>query len=134
MKRMVLAIGSLVLCVVSTARAQQDVERGKQLYATECLRCHDSPQSVTTFHGGVDLQTFLGEQHYAASPESAAAISSYLKGLEKRPLPRRRPSHRRRSQASPAQPILSAQPLADPPEHSAEDSPIQRTFKELFRR
>lgn len=135
MKRIVLAIGFLVLCVGSSARAQDDVERGKILYASECARCHKSPESVTTFHGGVDLETFLGVQHYADT-ESAAAIAAYLKGLVKPPpLPSRRPRHhRRKSEASPAEPTLRGQTLADPPAQSPEDSPIQRAFKELFQR
>ncbi len=134
MKRIVLAIGSLVLCVASSAGAQEDVERGKILYASECARCHKSPESVSTFHGGVDLETFLGVQHYADTPESAAAIAAYLKGLIKPPpLPSRRPRHHRRtSEASPAEPTLSGQTLADPPAQSSEDSPIQRAFEELF--
>jgi hypothetical protein len=101
---------------------------------SECARCHKSPKSVTTFHGGVDLETFLGVQHHADTPESAAAIAAYLKGLIKPPsLPSRRLRHHRRtSQASPAEPTLSGQPLADPPAQSAEDTPIQRAIKELF--
>src|SRR5215475_15194933 len=100
-----LAVGSLVLCFASSAGAQ---ERGKILYASQCERCHKSPQAVSTFHGGVDLETFLAELHYADTPESAATIATYLKGLE-----RKRPTHRRKtehgdkanpSQAAPSQP------------------------------
>ena len=76
-----LAIGSLALCIASWAAAQENLERGKTPYASECERCHKSPESVTTFHGGLDLETFLGEQHYAATPQSAAAIAAYLEGL-----------------------------------------------------
>ena len=73
-----LTVCSLVLCFGGSAGAQ---ERGKTLYAAQCERCHKSPQDVTTFHGGVDLETFLGELHYADTPESAASIAAYLKGL-----------------------------------------------------
>src|SRR5262249_12816077 len=69
----------LVLCLGGSAAAQ---EPGKTLYAAQCERCHKSPHAVTTFHGGVDLQTFLGELHYADTPETAASIAAYLKGLE----------------------------------------------------
>src|SRR5215510_852354 len=104
---------SLVLCVGGSAGAQ---ERGKTLYAAQCERCHKSPQGVTTFHGGVDLETFLGELHYADTAESAASIAAYLKGLEQaaqaRPheaaKKRRRTKHR-----SEANPPLS-QRQADP--------------------
>ena len=72
---------SLVLCFGGSAGAQ---ERGKTLYAAECETCHKSPQDVTTFHGGVDLETFLGELHHADTPESAASIAAYLKGLSGR--------------------------------------------------
>lgn len=81
-----LAICSLALCIASSAAvAQENLERGKILYASECEKCHKSPESVTTFHGGLDLETFLREQHYAATPESAAAIATYLKDLESAP-------------------------------------------------
>jgi hypothetical protein len=120
-----LAAGSLVLCFASAVGAQ---ERGKTLYASQCERCHKSAESVTTFHGGVDLETFLSELHYADTPDSAATIATYLKGLE-----RRRPTHRKKterrdnanpSQAAPSQPV----PAAD----SGENDPVSRTLKWLF--
>ena len=146
-----LAVGSLVLCFASSAGAQ---ERGKTLYASQCERCHKSPQDVTTFHGGVDLETFLAELHYADTPESAATIAAYLKGLERKPdrvneavqreLKRRepkkrddsRPTHRRKSehrgkanpsQAAPSQPVPTN---AD----SSENDPVKRTVKRLYAR
>lgn len=82
---------SLALCVTSSAGARDDLQQGKTLFSSECEQCHKFPQNVTTFHGGVDLQTFLGQQHYATN-ESAAAIVAYLRVVEKLPLPRRRPS------------------------------------------
>ena len=63
-----LAIGSLALCVASSAGAQETLERGKTLYASYCVTCHESPQRVTTSPGGVDLEKFLLE-HYPATPE-----------------------------------------------------------------
>jgi hypothetical protein len=130
-----LAVGSLVLCFASSAGAQ---ERGKTLYASLCERCHKSPQDVTTFHGGVDLETFLAELHYADTPESAATIAAYLKGLERKPVaaprpPAKRPTHRRKtehrgkanpSQAAPSQPVPTN---AD----SSEIDPVRRTLKRL---
>jgi hypothetical protein len=121
-----LAVSSLVLCFASSAGAQ---ERGKTLYASQCERCHKSPQGVTTFHGGVDLETFLAELHYADTPESAATIAAYLKGLErKRPTHRRKTEHRGKanpSQAAPSQPVPTN---ADP----SDNDPVTRTLKRLF--
>jgi len=126
-------VGSLVLCFGGSAQAQ---ERGKTLYAAQCERCHKSPQGVTTFHGGVDLETFLGELHYADTPESAASIAAYLKGLEQaaqaRPneaaKKRRRTKHRSEanpSQSAPSRPVpTNAAPTAD--------DPLKRTLKKLF--
>jgi hypothetical protein len=90
-----LTFDSLALCVASSAGAQESLDKNKtgaQLYASYCVTCHESPQSVTTSPGGVDLQTFLGE-HYPATPESAAAIAAYLRGLERHPIPQRRTKH-----------------------------------------
>jgi hypothetical protein len=110
-----LAAGSLVLCFASSAGAQ---ERGKTLYASQCERCHKSPQDVTTFHGGVDLETFLAELHYADTPEAAATIAGYLKGLE-----RKRPAHRRKTEPSQRVPTNV---------DSSENDPVMRTLKRLF--
>jgi hypothetical protein len=79
-----LTVSSLALCVATSAGAQESLEKGKtaaQLYASDCARCHKSPQSVTKTTGGLGLESFLGV-HYAATPESAATIAAYLKGLE----------------------------------------------------
>ena len=128
-----LTVCSLVLCFGGSAGAQ---ERGKTLYAAQCERCHKSPQDVTTFHGGVGLETFLGELHYADTPESAATIAAYLKGLaQARPdeAAKKRPTHSRRTkqrgQANPFPPAPS-QPVpnnADP-----NDDPVKRALKRLF--
>ena len=96
-RRTRLTVCSLVLCFGGSAGAQ---ERGKTLYAAQCERCHKSPQDVTTFYGGVGLETFLGELHYADTPESAASIAAYLKGLaQTRPdeAAKKRPTHSRRT-------------------------------------
>src|SRR5262245_1811544 len=121
-----LVVGSLVLCFASSAGAQ---ERGKTLYASQCERCHKSPQDVTTFHGGVDLETFLAELHYADTTESAATIAAYLKGLErKRPTHRRKTEHRGKANPSQAAPSQSVPTNAE----SSENDPVMRTLKRLF--
>jgi hypothetical protein len=121
-----LAVGSLVLCFASSAGAQ---ELGKTLYASQCERCHKSPQGVTAFRGGVDLKTFLAELHYADTPESAATIAAYLKGLE-----RKRPTHRRKTEhgdeANPSQAASSQ--LVPTNADSSENDPVKRTLKWLF--
>jgi cytochrome c553 len=46
-----LAIGSLTLCVASSAAAQGNLDQGKsaaQLYASACATCHKSPQMLAT--------------------------------------------------------------------------------------
>jgi hypothetical protein len=119
-----LAVGSLVLCFASSAGAQ---ERGKTLYASQCERCHKTPQDVTTFHGGVDLETFLAELHYADTPEAAATIAAYLKGLE-----RKRPAHRRKTEhggkTNSSAPSQRVPTNAD----SSDNDPVMRTLKRLF--
>jgi hypothetical protein len=115
-----LAIGSLLLCFASSAGAQ---ERAR-LYASQCEKCHKSPQGVTTFHGGVDLETFLAELHYADTPESAATIAAE----------RERPTYHRkterRGEANPSQPAAS-QPVPTNTD-SSENDPVKRTLKRLF--
>src|SRR5512143_89341 len=79
-----LAIGCLVL--FSSARAQENLDKAKtaaQLYASDCAKCHKSPQSVSKTAVALGLEGFLRE-HYAATPESAAKIAAYLAGLENR--------------------------------------------------
>jgi hypothetical protein len=122
-RRIRLAVGSLVLCFASSAGAQ---ERGKTLYASQCERCHKTPQDVTTFHGGVDLETFLAELHYADTPEAATTIAAYLKGLEKK-----RPAHRRKTErggkTNPSAPSQRVPSNAD-----SNENDLTRTLKRLF--
>jgi cytochrome c len=118
-----LAIGSLTLCAASSAGAQENLEQGKALYESQCKRCHQSPKNVTAFHGGLGLETFLGEQHYADSPESVAAIAAYLKGLEsERPIHRRQPKRKNRSQPST---LVPASP-------ESKTDPVTQVLKKLF--
>src|SRR5437868_13774110 len=80
-----LAIGSLALCVASSARAQANLDQGKtaaQLYASACVTCHKSPQSVSNTKRLLELEGFLRE-HYTSSRETAAILAAYLRGMEK---------------------------------------------------
>lgn len=116
---------SLVLCFGGSAGAQ---ERGKTLYAAECETCHKSPQDVTTFHGGVDLETFLGELHHADTPESAASIAAYLKGLEQAAQSRAdEPAKKRRRTKHKGGANPSTTNAA-----STDNDPLKRTMKMLF--
>ena len=127
-----LAVGSLVLCFASLAGAQ---ERGKTLYASQCERCHKSPQGVTTFHGGVDLETFLGELHHADTPESAASIAAYLKGLEQAAQSRAdEPAKKRRRTKQRGGANFSTPPTQLIPTNAepSGDDPVKRTIKRLL--
>jgi hypothetical protein len=80
-----LAIGSLALCVASSARAQGDLDQGKtaaQLYAAGRATCHKSLQSVSNTKWFFGLESFLRE-HYTSSRESAAILAAYLKAQRK---------------------------------------------------
>jgi hypothetical protein len=122
----------LALCFGASAGAQ---EPGKTLYAAQCERCHKSPQGVTTFHGGVDLKTFLGELHHADTPESAASIATYLKELEQAAQSRadetakkRRRTKQRGGATFPPPPTQFIPTSAEP----SGDDPVKRAIKKLF--
>jgi hypothetical protein len=84
---------------------------------------------VTAFHGGVDLETFLAELHYADTPESAATIAAYLKGLERKPpTHHRKTEHRDKTNFSQTVPSQLVPTNAD----SSENDPMKRTLKWLF--
>jgi len=117
-----LAMTCLTLCVTSSVGAQENVKQGKALYSSECEQCHKLPQNVTAFHGGVDLETFLGEQHYA-TPESAAAIAAYLRAVEKLPLPRRRP---------PPGNQAASRTLTEAPQQASANTPLERALNSLL--
>ena len=124
---------SLVLFFGGSAGAQ---EPGKTLYAAQCEGCHKSPQGVTTFHGGVDLKTFLGELHHADTPESAASIATYLKGLDQAAQSRADETakqRRRTKQRGGANFSRSPTQLIPTNAEPAADDPVKRTIKRLFR-
>lgn len=126
-RRIGLAFGLLVLCCASPAVTQ---ERGKTLYASQCERCHKSPRDVTTFRGGVDLETFLGELHHADTRESAAAIATYLKGLEHKRSTDRRRTKRRSDVVNDSEPAPSEAVPTNT--DSSDDGLVTRTLKKLL--
>jgi len=80
-----LTIGSLSLCVASSAIAQGNLDQGKtgaQLFASACATCHKSPQNVSNTKSSFELESFLRE-HYTSSRESAAVLAAYLRGRER---------------------------------------------------
>jgi hypothetical protein len=81
----------------------------------------------------VDLKTFLGELHHADTPESAASIATYLKGLEQATQSRadetakkRRRTKQRGGATPPPKQLIPTN--AEP----SEDDPVKRTIKRLF--
>jgi hypothetical protein len=83
----------------------------------------------------VDLKTFLGELHHADTPESAASIATYLKGLEQATQSRadetakkRRRTKQRGGANFPPPPTQLTPTNAEP----SEDDPVKRTIKRLF--
>jgi threonine synthase len=123
-----LTVSSLVLCVATSAAAQSNLDKGKtgvQLYASSCAGCHKSPQSVSKTTVALGLESFLRE-HYAATPESAATIAVYLKGLEKQSVgsTRGRVAKRTTSQAK-------RQPK---PSESKQDDSLLHTMQRAFER
>jgi hypothetical protein len=67
------------------ARAQ-DLDRGKsgaQLFATDCVSCHHSPNGLARDSFSWTLSSFL-EQHYTGSRASAQALTAYLQAVDAR--------------------------------------------------
>jgi hypothetical protein len=124
-----LAIGSLTLCVASSAAAQGNLDQGKsaaQLYASACATCHKSPQSVSTTKRFLGLESFLRE-HYTSSRESAAILASYLRGMQKPSADsqRGRGVAKHTSQAMPSEPMPS-ESAADIPRPPADIPDVKR--------
>jgi hypothetical protein len=83
--------GIIVAFLGSSAGAQESLDRGKspaQLFASHCSACHKSPRGLAKSGGLFGLDGFLRE-HYMTSRETAAAMSSYLRGLDSGPAPAR---------------------------------------------
>src|SRR5262245_4895883 len=89
--RIGLVSGIIVAFLGSSAGAQESLDRGKspaQLFASHCSACHKSPRGLAKSGGLFGLDGFLRE-HYMTSRETAAAMSSYLRGLDSGPAPAR---------------------------------------------
>jgi hypothetical protein len=85
-------VGGIVMAFLGiSAGAQESLDRGKspaQLFGSHCSACHKSPRGLAKSGGLFGLDGFLRE-HYMTSRETAAAMSSYLRGLDSGPSPAR---------------------------------------------
>ena len=80
-------VGLAALILAGPAAGQESLDKGKtpaQLFASDCSPCHKSPQGLAKSNRLFGIDGFLRE-HYTASRESAAAIASYLKSMERGP-------------------------------------------------
>ena len=88
-RNLVCIFGCLAALVAVPAGAQESLDTGKtaaQLFASDCVICHKSPQGLAKSGGVLGLSNFLRE-HYTASRESAAAIAAYLQSVGGGPAP-----------------------------------------------
>jgi hypothetical protein len=100
-RRLGSAIAVLTLWTAGLATAQENLDKGKtpaQLYASDCAICHKSPRGLAKRAGRYGLDNFL-RAHYTASREAAAAISAYLRAIDRQPAPRRASSGKRKAKA-----------------------------------
>lgn len=94
-----LTVAVLVFCLGAPAGAQENLDAGKsgaQLFASDCLICHKSAQSVAKSGGLFGLSGFLRE-HYTASRETAGVIAAYLDSLGSPPAPAKRTGQTKRT-------------------------------------
>ena len=98
-----------VLAITAPACAQENLDLGKtgqQLFASNCVFCHKSPQGLASKSGGVfGLDGFLRE-HYTASRETASILAKYLQSVGDAPAgaDTRRGSSRRAAKPSEKKP------------------------------
>ena len=112
-RRIGAAVAVLAVWAAGPAAAQENLDKGKtpaQLYASDCAICHKSPNGLAKRLGPYGLDNFLRE-HYTASRESAAAISAYLRAINRQPAPKRerRSKHKVKASESKFPPRKSAE-------------------------
>jgi hypothetical protein len=123
-RRIGAAVAVLAVWAAGPAAAQENLDKGKtpaQLYASDCAICHKSPNGLAKRLGPYGLDNFLRE-HYTASRESAAAISAYLRTIDRQPAPKRERSSKRKAKAS--EPKL---PPRKPVEAKSSDTKASKT-------
>jgi len=82
-----LTLAASALVFSGGTQAQEDLDKGKnaaQLFASDCVFCHKSPQGLAKSGGLLGLESFLRE-HYTASRESAKSIANYIKSMDTGP-------------------------------------------------
>ncbi len=101
-RRLESAIAVLTLWTAGLATAQENLDKGKtpaQLYASDCAICHKSPRGLAKGARRYRLDNFL-RAHYTASREAAAAISAYLRAIDRKLATGRASSGKRKAKAS----------------------------------
>ena len=73
-------IGALTVGPAQAQNLDQD-KSGAKLFATNCTDCHRSPRGLAKDRFSWTLSSFL-QQHYAASPASAHALTAYLQSVD----------------------------------------------------
>ena len=69
-----------VLALAGGAAQAENLDAGKSapaLFASTCATCHSSPRGLAKDRGASGLASFL-QEHYTASPQSAASLAAYL--------------------------------------------------------
>ena len=118
---------AVVFALSAPVAAQENLEKGKtpaQLYASDCAICHKAPRGL--FKGGYGLEDFL-RAHYTSSRESAAAISAYLRSVDKGGPSKDEPASKRKASSTktgksalpPAKPATDKAPETKSPDDAA---------------
>jgi hypothetical protein len=82
LRRLLPAIGLLLVVAPAAALAQTNIDQGKspaELFAGDCATCHKSARGLANGRGSAALAAFLLE-HYTASRDQAAALAAYVLG------------------------------------------------------
>jgi hypothetical protein len=90
---LVVGVGAALVLWDGAARAE-NLDAGKSapaLFASTCQTCHASPRGLAKNVSG--LTSFL-QEHYTASPQSAAALAAYLTANAAAPAPKQAPTGR----------------------------------------
>jgi hypothetical protein len=129
-RRLVRALGLIVVLAPATALAQVNIDQDKspaQLYAGDCAACHKSVRGLANGRSASALAGFLIE-HYTASSREASAIAAYVLASGGAAAPARAQPERERTRANADEPRSRdarrpAQPEARPPGNAAARKP-----------
>jgi len=69
-----------ILALAGGAAQAENLDAGKSapaLFTATCAACHSSPRGLAKDRGASGLASFL-QEHYTASPQSAATLAAYL--------------------------------------------------------